>query len=94
MKYLMVEWCHSFSNEPVELYSEIDEDGWEVRKVEVYADGSSGYADAHTQTKGSGLSKERLPSFEEIAADPQFNPREISADEFDQIWRSFVSDGS
>ena len=35
MTYIRVEWKYSFANEPVWLYSELDDLRWEVRKVEV-----------------------------------------------------------
>lgn len=84
--YIQVKWIHSLSSEPVVLYSEIDESGCEVRKVEVYADGSMGFASSSESRGGSGLSKEPLPSMAEIAADPQFEPIEINQIDFERIW--------
>lgn len=43
--YLRVEWVHDIPNEPVILFSELDDEMWELRKVEVYRDGTAGYAD-------------------------------------------------
>jgi hypothetical protein len=34
MKYVKVEWHHSFNDQPSVIYSEVDDSGWEVRKVE------------------------------------------------------------
>ena len=86
MMYIQVKWDHSLSYEPVILYSEIDENRWEVRKVEVYADGRMGFASSSESKGGSGLSKEPLPSMAEIAADPQFKPAEVDQIEFERIW--------
>ena len=44
MKYLKVRWIHESATDPVELYSEIDDQGWEVRKVEVFPNGTMGFA--------------------------------------------------
>ena len=44
MKYIKVHWIHDFADEPEMLYSEIDSHDNEVRKVEVFKDGSMGYA--------------------------------------------------
>ena len=44
MIYLKVKWNHSFSDEPVLLYSELDRERWEVRKVEVFPGGRMAYA--------------------------------------------------
>jgi hypothetical protein len=92
MIYLEVVWSHSIISEPVKLYSEIDEQLWERRKVEVYADGTAGYADAAHSTRGTKLSIEPLPSIEEIAADPQFTPREITAEDFEAVWQRFTAE--
>jgi hypothetical protein len=91
MKYLEVEWCHSIPSEPVKLYSELDDGMWEIRKVEIYADGTAGYADAENRTRGTRLSLEPLPSVAEIASDPQFKPREISAQDFEIVWNRFAT---
>jgi hypothetical protein len=88
MKYICVKWIHSIPSEPVLLYSELDSDGWEVRKVEVWADGTKGYA-SETESSGSTkLSEEPLPSLDEIASDPQFQPTEITNEEFEALWGS------
>lgn len=86
MRYIRVKWIHTLRSEPVLMYSEIDREGWEIRKVEVYADGRRGYASKSDAVGGSGLSKEPLPSLEEIAADPQFEPVEIDQAEFERVW--------
>lgn len=36
MKYIKVIWMHSFDDEPTELYSEIDDERYETRKVEFF----------------------------------------------------------
>ena len=41
MRYIHVRWLHEHPDEPVDLYSELTGDGWEVRKVEIVADGSA-----------------------------------------------------
>ena len=72
--------------EPVELYSEIDSEGWELRKVEVFKDGSMSFASAERATGSSGLSETSIPSIDDIALDPQFRAVEIPADTFEAIW--------
>ena len=86
MRYLRVEWVHFHPDEPVEIYSEINDAGWETRKVEFFPDGSVGFA---SSTEGMGstmLSLEPLPALEEIASDPQFKPVEISQQDFEKAW--------
>jgi hypothetical protein len=91
--YLRVKWIHSDLNDPVLLYSELDEERWEVRKVEVFADGHRGFACANESFGGSRLAEAVTPSVAEIAADVQFEPIEISRDEFERVWASRRNDG-
>jgi hypothetical protein len=91
MQYLRVQWLHSFPHDPVEIYSEIDDDGWETRKVEIFPDGSMGYASATDATPSTALGDEPLPPLEEIAADPQFRPERIGKDQFEIVWAKRLS---
>jgi len=88
MRYIAVEWLHDYPDEPILFYSELDEDRWELRKVEVFRDGTQHFADALHETDQTALSSEPIPSLEEIASDPEFNPKEISQAEFEIVWRS------
>ncbi|WP_328516716.1 DUF6881 domain-containing protein [Ralstonia pseudosolanacearum] len=83
---MRVNWIHQFPTEPVCIYSEMNSDHWETRKVEVYADGRMGFSDGTTSACESMLSTEPLPTLQEIAADPQFIPVEIGQEEFERIW--------
>lgn len=86
MKYIRVEWLHSNYDYPTVLYSELDEEQWEIRKVEVYSDGRYGYANETNTHRDTQLSVEPLPAFDDIVADPQFRLKEISREEFEAIW--------
>ncbi len=86
MNYIRVRWLHSFSNEPVWLISEIDEYGRELRKVEIFPDGSKGYARKGEEAGGTRLGEKPLLPLETIAADPQFLPEEITKEEFEKVW--------
>ena len=44
MNYVRVRWLHENPEAPVLAVSELDDHRWERRKVEVFADGSKGYA--------------------------------------------------
>jgi uncharacterized protein DUF6881 len=55
MRYLRVGWKHQHADEPTILYSELDEDRWEVRKVEVFRNGRRGYASADGSSSGTKL---------------------------------------
>jgi len=88
MNYIRVNWKHEIASEPTCIYSEVDGAGWEIRKVEVFQDGTMGFASNLKSAGGTGLSKEPLPSLDKIAIDPQFEPATISSDEFERIWQS------
>jgi len=86
MWYMHAKWVHSYDDEPVDLYSEVD-DGWEVRKVEIYADGSAQYAGPEGATGDTLLSEARLLTLDEINRDPQFKAVSVSQREFERVWQ-------
>jgi hypothetical protein len=91
LKYIKVEWIHDFTDEPVIIYSEIDNERNEIRKVELFRDGKAGYAINDIEFGGSGLSECPLPELEEIASDQQFKPFEITKEEFETVWSEKVN---
>lgn len=87
MRYMRCVWHHDAPGEPVLLYSEINDDGWELRKVEMFANGDAGYScEGETSLLCVGLSVEPIPPLEEIAKDPVFEPSEITKEEFEKVW--------
>jgi hypothetical protein len=86
--YLRVRWLHEFSDEPVELWSELDGERFETRKLEIFRDVAGGYASAGEAVGGTQLGKVPLPPLSEIATYPQFEPEEISQAAFEQRWES------
>ncbi|TPW37695.1 hypothetical protein FKM52_21250 [Mixta tenebrionis] len=86
MKYIKVHWEHSFDDEPTELYSEIDDSRYEVRKVEVFSTGDLTFSDQSTPKNISTLGELPIPSLNEINQDPQFKAIYIDADEFENVW--------
>lgn len=86
MTYLRVGWKHQDPDDPVILYSELDADRGEVRKVEVFRNGRCGYASAEGSSDRTELGKVPVPELSEIAKDPHFEPVEISREEFEAVW--------
>jgi hypothetical protein len=86
VKYVKTSWRHDFDDEPVLIYSELDEDGYESRKVEVFRDGRSEWSDENHQTDDIGLSEIPFPGADEIAAHPEFDVEEIALTEFERVW--------
>ena len=71
---------------PKLLYSELNSDLWEIRKVEVYADGRMDFADHEERAGSTKLGIECWPPLEDIAADPEFDLQIISENEFESMW--------
>lgn len=92
MRYMYVNWKHSNSNEPEDLYSEINDSGWEIRKVEIFRDGRVGCADSSHFTNSTELSIVEIPSIEEISIDTQFSPKEITKEDFEKVWNLYSQD--
>jgi hypothetical protein len=86
LRYLHVKWIHDFPDDPIDLYIELDDGGWEVRKVELFPDGRMGYADASDSSLSTALGLKPVPDPEEIALDPQFRVEEITRQEFERLW--------
>jgi hypothetical protein len=86
MNYIRVQWLHAHSDEPVWMISELDANRSETRKIEIFADGSKGYARQGEEAGGTALGQLPVPPLQEIAADPQFRPEEITQEEFEAIW--------
>ncbi len=92
MSYIKVKWGHDRDDDPILLYSELDDGLWEMRKVEIFRDGTIWFASREASRGDTGLSIEPLPPLSEIASDPQFEPFVISRDEFEEVWRRAVGD--
>ena len=85
--YIRVEWMHSLPDEPRWLYSELDGERWEVRKVEQFPDGRMAFADAGASSGDTRLGDVQVPTLAEIGAIPEFRPIEITKAEFEAIWQ-------
>ena len=91
MKYIRVKWTHAFPDEPVWLYSEIDDERWESRKVDIFPDGHLERADNQREIGSTFLSVEPIPELGEINAQDEFEAVEIDGREFEQVWASAVA---
>lgn len=70
---------------PVEVFSEVNEERLEVRKVEQHPDGHLEWADENHETPTIGLS-ETLMKFRADPDYPELTLAEISREEFDEMW--------
>jgi hypothetical protein len=68
------------------LYSELDEERWERRKVYMFRNSPAGYAGEGEESRSVELGTIPVPSLDEIGLDAQFEPCEISKEEFESVW--------
>ncbi len=83
--YLATEYLHALDNEPRFLPSELGEERYETRRVEVFRDGRVARI-----LDEMALSDQPAPSVEEINATPdgELRAREMGAAEFEELWSS------
>ncbi|GGZ25476.1 hypothetical protein GCM10010300_81060 [Streptomyces olivaceoviridis] len=86
MRYVKVAWDHNFADDPVLYLSELGDDGYETRKVQIYRDGRSEWADESNETATVGLSEVPFPPLEEISSQPEFTAEVITPQEFERAW--------
>jgi hypothetical protein len=95
MRYLKIENhlnARSDLSLPIASYSEIDVGNWEVRRVDVFVDGSSGYAAQDVQAGSKGLCELPLPPLDEMPDAPNapYLTTEITVEEFELVWTRAV----
>ncbi|MGC7097261.1 DUF6881 domain-containing protein [Amycolatopsis lurida] len=86
--YVRVKWKHDSDDDPVWYLSELDEDGYETRKIQIYRDGRSEWADGNHETDSVGLAEIAFPGVDVVNAMPDFDAEEITAAEFGLAWRN------
>lgn len=87
MEYLKVRWEHNFDSDPIDLFSELDEERMETRKIEVFRNGTIGMASEDFETGDTRLGEVPVPAIDKIANDPQFFPTIIKKIDFENVWR-------
>ena len=90
-RYMDIRWQHTSEADPVRLISAIGSDGFEYKQIEVFRDGSVGYATQSSKSHGTELGSSEVPPLNQILCHPEFDGSEISAADFDSLWRSLVS---
>lgn len=83
--YLLIKPRQRDTNQPV-TYIEIDEDRWEVRKVDVFSDGRVTSASGKGSTGTTRLANMPTPAKSELATSSELEVIEISRAEFDEVW--------
>jgi hypothetical protein len=94
MRYIDVKWIHKNAHDPIRLVSELDHEGYEVRKLEFFTNGTVGVAGASIVTNDTRLGEAPVPDLEEINTDPQFYGVAMEQREFEELWRRYARNGA
>jgi hypothetical protein len=87
--YIRCEWFHDFEDEPCCIYSELDDERYETRKIEVFKDGTTTRASTEDlKFDPMALADRPAPSLEEVSTYTEFHMEEIGAAEFEDLWKS------
>jgi len=90
MRYIDVLWHIGLDEEPYRLVSEIGVDNFEVRKIDFFRNGEIGFASEEANTSNTMLGTVEVPTLEEINTDDEFTGKNISATDFEILWRTHV----
>ena len=89
MQYVLVEWEHDMEDEPYLIYSELNEDRMETRKMEFYRNGLSfsyGAERGHFDVLADVPFPSDLREIERQGAPGEFTARSLSPSLFYDIW--------
>jgi len=89
--YERLVWIHDFEDQPHFIYSELDKEWYETRKIEVFKDGRMvKVSEDHPECGSTGLAVLPIPSIEETNAitEEKGHAEEISVAEFADLWKS------
>ena len=87
MPYIKVARRHDRRDEPIVVYSELDDNRRETRKVEIFGRGPAGYASGDRSSGSTTLRAEAVPDLSAMPPDPKSRREEISKREFEEVWR-------
>jgi len=92
MRHERVEWFHSFPNEPIVIFQEVNDDSILIRKIEIFSDGRI-TATGFTGEFDSDFQKNfPVPPLDEINENPEFSGFKISEDSFNALWKHALND--
>ena len=87
MLYYKTIWNHTNDCDPIIMYSEIDEERYETKRLDIFPDGHVAYFDNRTPLE---LGEAPYPSdFDAINATGEFDVSEISAIDFENILKMY-----
>ena len=87
MRYISVDWGDGGGEYPIRIHVEIDDEGFETRKIHEFDDGSTQIACEAFFEPETELSYEVSPSNDEIAAERVFDVTPITREHFEEMWQ-------
>jgi hypothetical protein len=90
--YIHVIWLAAFPDDVHEFYDELDAERWTIRCVRVYRDRSSRRFSYKSHNWRDVMPEATIGTSKEINRDSQFLARDITQEEFEDIWRAAGTD--
>lgn len=99
-QYVKIVWKHNNSTEPNEFYFELDKDGFDIKRIELFENGNVNYFD-----QSKGITKDCSPMEEAFPGVNTYNrlnsvfqdPKEeflwaysIPAEAFNKAWKRYI----
>ena len=92
MKYIKIHWLHNFKDDPEFIYSAINEEGYEEKKIEIFKRGN--YIVYSENINSDRLAEGIYPSLKELTFEEETETMqafEISEIKFKEIWDRYNS---
>ena len=90
MQYIRVIWTHEDADMPIEILSEIDDERYEVRKIDRFADNRIQCASEDFEEGDTRLGEKPWPQPEEVN-DAELCAAYITQEEFEARWREVTA---
>lgn len=90
MSYYLLLWRQDSPKFPVLIASEVDESQTEVRKVEIFPDGSVGFADEYREVGGTGLAEVPYPPPDNSNFTDELHIVQVDGRVFSALWNLAV----
>ncbi len=87
MRYILLEWKHESEDDPILIYSEVDDANYEIRKIEVYRNGVALRYDENTEFVSNRLSDVSFPENISEINDNEFFAKNIDLELFENKWK-------
>lgn len=92
--YIHIEWIHNNNEYPSHIYSELNEDRYEVRKIDFWKDGSIAFAFGDIEYGDTFLGTQPMPPLADLNGidewGEEMKAQEITSEEFENKWQENV----